>query len=332
MLARALAERGDRAPRAEVGRALAGLTRGESVAAVAAEVGYSRRRLGTLVREECGLTPKEYQRVARFERAHGLLGHRPLAEVAACVRVRRPGPPRAGVAGAGRVHADDLAARGVPVPPRPHRARRGRLRAMTTLWHTLTVDDADAMIAWLGAVGFTELATYRDESDPSVVVHAEWLWGGSGGVMFGSRRPGGHDQGPASAYLVTDDPDAVVDRAVAAGATGAAGGQRPRLRRARRQRSTTRRATTGPWGYSPTQPALTSLPVAVRAVRGATQLDVDDREHMLERVAEMVLDVMSANGLDVDDFISVIFTATSRPGLGVPGVRRAPARASATCR
>jgi chorismate mutase len=32
---------------------------------------------------------------------------------------------------------------------------------------------------------------------------------------------------------------------------------------------------------------------------------------MLERVAEMVLDVMAANGLSVDDFISVIFTATS---------------------
>jgi chorismate mutase len=52
-------------------------------------------------------------------------------------------------------------------------------------------------------------------------------------------------------------------------------------------------------------------PVAVRAVRGATQLDADDRDHMLERVAEMVLDAMEANGLDVDDFISVIFTATS---------------------
>jgi chorismate mutase len=51
--------------------------------------------------------------------------------------------------------------------------------------------------------------------------------------------------------------------------------------------------------------------VATRAVRGATQLDVDSREHMLERVAEMVTDVMSANSLDVDDFISVIFTATS---------------------
>ena len=51
--------------------------------------------------------------------------------------------------------------------------------------------------------------------------------------------------------------------------------------------------------------------MAVRAVRGATQLDEDVREHMLDRVAEMVLDSMSANGLEVDDFISVIFTATS---------------------
>ena len=51
--------------------------------------------------------------------------------------------------------------------------------------------------------------------------------------------------------------------------------------------------------------------MAVRAVRGATQLESDDRDHMLERVAEMVLDAMEANGLEVDDFISVIFTATS---------------------
>lgn len=51
--------------------------------------------------------------------------------------------------------------------------------------------------------------------------------------------------------------------------------------------------------------------MSVRAVRGATQLEQDDREHMLDRVAEMVLDVMRANGLEVDDFISVIFTATS---------------------
>jgi chorismate mutase len=50
--------------------------------------------------------------------------------------------------------------------------------------------------------------------------------------------------------------------------------------------------------------------VAVRAVRGATQLESDTREHMLERVAEMVRDVMESNDLVVDDFISIIFTAT----------------------
>ena len=46
-------------------------------------------------------------------------------------------------------------------------------------------------------------------------------------------------------------------------------------------------------------------------MRGATQLDEDVRDHMLARVTEMVSDVMEANGLEVDDFISVIFTATS---------------------
>jgi len=51
--------------------------------------------------------------------------------------------------------------------------------------------------------------------------------------------------------------------------------------------------------------------VRVRAIRGATQLDEDSREHMLERVAEMVTGVLDANGLDVNDFISIIFTATS---------------------
>lgn len=50
--------------------------------------------------------------------------------------------------------------------------------------------------------------------------------------------------------------------------------------------------------------------MAVRAVRGATQLEEDRREHLLERVAEMVSGVMEANGLEVDDFISILFTAT----------------------
>ena len=79
----ALGRHGEVALRAEVGRALAGLTRGERVADVAGEVGYSRRRLSTLVREETGLAPKEYQRVARFQASRALMGRRPLAEVAA---------------------------------------------------------------------------------------------------------------------------------------------------------------------------------------------------------------------------------------------------------
>lgn len=49
----------------------------------------------------------------------------------------------------------------------------------------------------------------------------------------------------------------------------------------------------------------------MRAIRGATQLEVDDREHLLARVGEMVHGVMAANGLTTDNFISIFFTSTS---------------------
>jgi AraC-like DNA-binding protein len=68
--------------RPEVGRALARLTRGAGVQQVADEVGYSRRRLTDLVRAECGLRPKQVQRLGRFEASRALLGRVPLAEVA----------------------------------------------------------------------------------------------------------------------------------------------------------------------------------------------------------------------------------------------------------
>ncbi len=48
----------------------------------------------------------------------------------------------------------------------------------------------------------------------------------------------------------------------------------------------------------------------IRAVRGATQLEVDEREHLLERVAELVKAVLHANDLADEDFVSAIFTAT----------------------
>ena len=65
--------------RAEVGRALALLTRGTRVADVAQDVGYSRRRLSTLVREEVGVSPKQFQRLARFHHGHRLLLEAALA-------------------------------------------------------------------------------------------------------------------------------------------------------------------------------------------------------------------------------------------------------------
>jgi chorismate mutase len=50
--------------------------------------------------------------------------------------------------------------------------------------------------------------------------------------------------------------------------------------------------------------------MAVRAVRGAIQLDVDDRDHLLAATTELVKQVMDQNGLTVDDLISMLFTAT----------------------
>ncbi|MEO3783579.1 chorismate mutase [Actinocorallia sp. B10E7] len=50
--------------------------------------------------------------------------------------------------------------------------------------------------------------------------------------------------------------------------------------------------------------------MAVRALRGAIQVDADEREEILEATAELVSELMSRNGLTTDDVISVIFTAT----------------------
>ncbi|HEY0689756.1 MAG TPA: chorismate mutase [Kribbella sp.] len=50
--------------------------------------------------------------------------------------------------------------------------------------------------------------------------------------------------------------------------------------------------------------------MAVRAIRGATQLEVDEREHLLERSAELVRAVLEVNDLSSDDLISIVFTVT----------------------
>lgn len=50
--------------------------------------------------------------------------------------------------------------------------------------------------------------------------------------------------------------------------------------------------------------------MAVRAVRGAIQIDSDDRELLLAGVAELIHAVLDRNELSADDLISVFFTST----------------------
>jgi chorismate mutase len=50
--------------------------------------------------------------------------------------------------------------------------------------------------------------------------------------------------------------------------------------------------------------------VPVRAIRGAVQVDADERAAILEGTTELVSEVVSRNGLTPDDVISVLFTMT----------------------
>jgi chorismate mutase len=59
---------------------------------------------------------------------------------------------------------------------------------------------------------------------------------------------------------------------------------------------------------------------SVRAIRGAIQLDVDEREHVLSSTRELVSSVLSANSLTKDDVISILFTATHDVSSEFPAV------------
>jgi len=88
-----------------------------------------------------------------------------------------------------------------------------------TVWPAFRARDARALIRFLvEAFGFQETAVY---GDGDVVQHAQLDWPLGGGVMLGSvRDDGGWAVAPGSTgcYVVTDDPDALFERAVAAGA------------------------------------------------------------------------------------------------------------------
>jgi chorismate mutase len=50
--------------------------------------------------------------------------------------------------------------------------------------------------------------------------------------------------------------------------------------------------------------------VAVRAIRGAIQVDANERDAILAGTADLVTAVLHRNGVDPADLISIVFTAT----------------------
>ncbi|MEK8229084.1 chorismate mutase [Oerskovia sp. M15] len=64
---------------------------------------------------------------------------------------------------------------------------------------------------------------------------------------------------------------------------------------------------------------------------GATQLDVDEREHLFDRTRELVQAVLDANAVDTASLISIFFTCTPDLVADFPAAA-AGSWASATCR
>lgn len=58
----------------------------------------------------------------------------------------------------------------------------------------------------------------------------------------------------------------------------------------------------------------------VRALRGATTLDEDDRDQMVERTQELIHALFDRNGLVEDDLVSIVFTATADISSGFPAL------------
>ena len=52
------------------------------------------------------------------------------------------------------------------------------------------------------------------------------------------------------------------------------------------------------------------MTTSVRAVRGATTVDEDTAPAITERVVALLRQILERNGLDEDDIISILFTAT----------------------
>jgi chorismate mutase len=52
------------------------------------------------------------------------------------------------------------------------------------------------------------------------------------------------------------------------------------------------------------------MPATLRAIRGATTVDEDTPDAVTERVVALLARIMERNGLEEDDIVSILFTAT----------------------
>lgn len=89
-----------------------------------------------------------------------------------------------------------------------------------TVWPAMRCRNTKAMIRFIvDAFGFEEALVVEDGG---VIHHAELRWPLGGGVMLGDDREPEDElhlqlpSGPASVYVVCDDPDAAFERATAA--------------------------------------------------------------------------------------------------------------------
>ena len=100
----------------------------------------------------------------------------------------------------------------------------GSVSGGPVVWPTTRCKDTRALIDFLvAAFGFEEQFTVPGEGGTGII-HAQIRWPGGGGVMLGDAEGGDSDHlalpsGPISVYVLTDEPDALHDRAVTAGAT-----------------------------------------------------------------------------------------------------------------
>ena len=89
-----------------------------------------------------------------------------------------------------------------------------------SIWASVVSDDAERLRSWLLDLGFTQDLLIPGEAD-GAIHHCQLDWPEGGRVLLSStgERPTPCRPGTSSLHVVTADPDAVLARARAAGAT-----------------------------------------------------------------------------------------------------------------